>query len=148
MLIVRTEPGSKERTKTLCCLTSPNQDDVIWTLWLSLIQKRVNKCEKVMATSGDTLEFWSKALSKYKRSCKREIKSNLFDLQNKQSARTWGFSHFWLLIFVQITPLLLALISLLTFVILVKLACKYLQARACFLLCWTKHSLHQVVWAA
>lgn len=82
------------------------------------MQKRVNKCEKVTATSGDAWEFWNKALSKYKRSCNREIKSNLFDLQNKQSARTWGFSHPWLLIFVQITPLLLALISLLTFVIL------------------------------
>lgn len=120
----------------------------IWTSRLSLIQKRVNKCEKVTATRGDALEFWSKALSKYNRSCNRAVKSKLFDLQNKQSAGTWGFSHLWLFIFVQITSLLLALTSLLTFVILVKLACKDLQARACFLLCWTKPSLHQVFWAA
>lgn len=118
MLIVRTESGSKLRRKIFSYLTHPDWDDIIWTLWLSLIQKRINKCEKVMATWGDALKFWTKGLNKYKRSCHRKVKPKLFDLQDKQS-RPWGFSHLPLCIFEQIESFLLALTSLLSFVSLV-----------------------------
>lgn len=90
MLTVRTESRSKLR-RTFSYLTHPDWDDRIWTLWLSLIQKRINVCEKVMATWGHALKFWNKALNKCKRSCNRRVSCLTYRINNQ--ARPRGFSQ-------------------------------------------------------